>query len=441
MPLHWVVLVVFCLAYLFIIISRHHRAKALWIGVGVMMLAGIILRGQDADGALRPVNILLNPRAINWNVMGILAGAMLIADFFIESRVPVLLADLVAERCKSAHIALLGVCLLSGLISIFVDNVTTVLIVAPVALVIAKRSGMSPVPFLIGMAVSSNLQGAGTLIGDPPSMLLASHMTNYHEPFTFNDFFIHRGRPSMFFVMQAGALASLAVLYVIFRRHRHAMPKVEEEKPKTWVPTLFIVAMVAHLALASVFDPKFVWLAGAGNVFLALILLAWSASRDRALVGRIIRRYDVSTLAFLAGVFVMAYAMNSFGWVAAIARGIEAMVGESSFAAFTTIVWFSVLVSAFIDNIAYVALMLPVTSALALAMDVDPFLYAGGLLVGACLGGNITPVGAACNVVACGILRREGHAVSFWEFVKIGLPFTLAATGAGYAFLWLVWGA
>ena len=102
--------------------------------------------------------------------------------------------------------------------------------------------------------------------------------------------------------------------------------------------------------------------------------------------------------------------------------------------------WFSVLVSAFVDNIAYVALMLPVTTKLASAIGGSPFLYAAGLLVGACLGGNITPVGAACNVVACGILRREGYAVSFWEFVKIGLPFTLAATGAGYAFVWLVWG-
>lgn len=440
MQLDWVVLVIFCLAYLFIIISKHHRAKALWIGVGLMMLAGLILRGQDAKGYLAPLNVFFNPRAINWNVMGILAGAMLIADFFIESRVPVLLADLLAERCKSAHMALLGVCMLSGFISIFVDNVTTVLIVAPVALVIAKRTGMSPVPFLIGMAVSSNLQGAGTLIGDPPSMLLASHITNYHEPFTFNDFFFHQGKPSMFFVMQAGAIASFIVLYVIFRGHKHAMPKVEEEKPNTWVPTVFIAAMVAHLALASVFDPGFVWLAGAGNAALALILLVWTVRRDRALVKKIIKRYDLPTLTFLAGIFVMAYVMNSFGWVAAIARGIEAVVGDSPFMAFTVIVWFSVLVSAFIDNIAYVALMLPVTSALAESIGGPPFLYAAGLLVGACLGGNITPVGAACNVVACGILRREGHAVSFWEFVKIGLPFTLAATGAGYAFVWLVWG-
>jgi len=438
--LDWVVLAVFCLVYLFIIISRHHRAKALWAGVVVLMIMRLLLKDQDPAGYLKPAAVFFGAKSVNWNVIGILAGAMLIADFFIESRVPVLLADLLASRCRSVHTALLGVCVLSGFVSIFVDNVTTVLIVAPVALVIAKRSGMSPVPFLVGMAVSSNLQGAGTLIGDPPSMLLAGHFTGRGTPFTFNDFFIHQGRPSMFFVMQAGALASFVVLYLIFRRYRHAMPAVEKVKPKTWVPTIVIAAMVTHLVLASVFDPGFVWLAGAGNVTLGLMLCAWSGRRDWKLVKRVLKRYDLPTLFFLAGIFAMAYAMDSFGWVAAIARGIEAIVGNSPFMAFTVIVWFSVLVSAFIDNIAYVALMLPVTSELASAIGGPPFLYAAGLLVGACLGGNITPVGAACNVVACGILRREGHPVSFWEFVKIGLPFTLAATGAGYVFVWLVWG-
>jgi len=99
-----------------------------------------------------------------------------------------------------------------------------------------------------------------------------------------------------------------------------------------------------------------------------------------------------------------------------------------------------VLVSAFVDNIAYVALMLPVTSMLSTSVGGSPFLYAAGLLIGACLGGNITPIGASCNVVACGILRREGRPVSFWQFARIGLPFTLAATTAGYLFIWVVFG-
>ncbi len=432
MQLRYVVLIVVALVYAFIIVSRHHRAKAIWTGAALLALAGLLLRDQDPGGHLTVGWILF--QGIDWNVMGILAGAMLIADFFIESGVPILLADLLAARCRSVHTALLSICVLSGFVSIFVDNVTTVLIVSPVALVIARRAEVSPVPFLIGMAVSSNLQGAGTLIGDPPSMLLASHFK-----LTFNDFFWHQGRPSMFFVMQAGAVASLIVLYVIFRKYRHPMPNIERVKPKTWLPTIFVLLMVTHLALSSVFDPEFVWLAGTGNAILGLTLLALSGWREEGLVKKLFKRYDFPTLTFLAGIFVMADAMVQFGWVAQIALGIERLVGDSPFLAFTVVVWFSVLVSAFIDNIAYVALMLPVTSALAAQLGVTPFLLAAGLLVGSCLGGNITPVGAACNVVACGILRREGHPISFWQFTRIGLPFTLAATGAGYAFVWLVW--
>ena len=430
--LKWIVLAIFAAVYLFFCLSRHHRAAALWIGIGLMMLIGFLLKDAKASEHLTFRTVFLS--AINWNVIGILAGAMVIADLFIESRVPVLLADLLAAHCRSAHMALLGVCVLSGFISIFVDNVTTVLIVAPVALVIARRTNMSPVPFLIGMAVSSNLQGAATLIGDPPSMLLASHFK-----LTFNDFFVYHGRLSMFFVMQGGAIASFLVLYLIFRRHRHAMPQVEKEKPKTWVPALMIVVMVTFLASSSYLDPDFVWLAGTGNAVLGVLALCWSVSRDRAATKRIIKRYDFATIAFLAGIFVMAYAMDRFGWVAAIADGIQSVVGTNKFMAFTLIVWFSVVVSAFIDNIAYVALMLPVASQLALTIGGHPFLYAAGLLVGSCLGGNITPIGAACNVVAVGILRKEGRAVSFWEFAKIGLPFTIAATGAGYVLVWLLW--
>ena len=442
LQLRWIVLAAFVLVYGFLCLSKHYRATSIWVGIGLMVLARYLLKGQDADGSLSVRYVFLG--AINWNVIGILAGAMLLADRFIESRVPVLLADLIALRCRSAHMALLGVCVLSGFISIFVDNVTTVLIVAPVALVIAKRTNLSPVPFLVGLAISSNLQGAATLIGDPPSMLLAGHFK-----MTFNEFFFYRGdpivttegigRPSMFFVMQAGAVASFAVLYFIFRRHRHGMPPVEIEKPKSWGPTILIVVMVAFLASSSVFDPDFVWLAGTGNAVLGAAVLVGLWVRNPSESKKLLKRYDLPTILFLAGIFVMAKEMEMFGWVAAIASGIRALVGQNQFMAYTLIVWFSVLVSAFIDNIAYVALMLPVAGELAATIGGHPFLYAGGLLVGACLGGNITPIGAACNVVSVGILRREGHPISFWDFAKIGLPFTLAATVAGYLVLWAVW--
>ena len=432
MHLRWIVLAIFVLVYVFLCVSSRYRATGLWIGIAVLVLARYLLDGQDPQGALTLRAVFCD--AVNWNVIGVLAGAMLIADLFMASGVPMLLADLIVDRCATVRMALVTVCVFAGFISAFVDNVTTVLLVSPIALAIAKRTGVSPVPILIGIAISANLQGAATLIGDPPSMILAGFFK-----LTFNDFFFYQGRPSLFFAIQVGAVVSAFVLYFVFRRHRQAMQPVEIVQPKTWVPVFFISVMILFLASSSYFDPGFRWLAGTGNVVIGSLAFGWGMLHDREQAKQIVTRYDFPTVLFLAGIFVITYAMERFGWVKAIADLIASVVGGNKFAAYTLIVWISVLISAFIDNIAYVALMLPVAQNLAGTVGGHPFLYAAGLLIGACLGGNITPIGASCNVVAVGVLRRTGHTVSFWQFAKIGLPFTLAATLAGYIFIWLFW--
>jgi Na+/H+ antiporter NhaD/arsenite permease-like protein len=430
--MRWVVLAVFSAVYVYLCVGKHWRNAVMWGGIAAIVACGYALGDLGPDRAISPWSLLTD--SVSWNVIGVLAGAMMIADLFRLSRVPVLLADLIVDRCRTANMALLGVCALAGAVSAFVDNVTTVLLIAPVAFVVAGRAGLSPVPFLIGMACAANLQGAATLIGDPPSMMLAGFYK-----LSFNDFFVRQGRPSIFFAIQAGAVAAFVVLYFIFRRHSHAVTPIEVERPKTWAPTVFIGAMVAFLASASYFDPGFVWLAGTGNVLLGLVALGWAARFHRDDARQAIRDYNVPTVFFLTGIFVVTYMMERFGWVRVIADGVAAVVGKNEFAAYTLIVWISVLVSAFIDNIAYCAIMLPVTKALGESVGGPPFLYAAGLLIGTCLGGNITPIGASCNVVAVGLLRREGHHVSFWQFARIGLPFTTAATLAGYLFVWVFW--
>ena len=431
--LRWIILVLFAGTYLFLCASKGYRARGLWIGVLLMLVARFLFPEGDAGGALEPGTVLT--QAISWNVLGVLAGAMLIADLFMDSGVPLLLADRLAAHCRSTGWALLGVCAFGGLVSAFVDNVTTVLLMAPVALAIAKRAGTQPLPVLVGLAVCANLQGAATLIGDPPSMLMAGYLH-----LGFNDFFVYQGRPSIFFAIQAGAVCGLTVLYGFFRGNRSPMAHLGVPPPKTWGPVAFILALIGFLASSSAFDPGFSWLAGTGSVLLGALALAWYGWRFPNDIQAVLRRYNLATIAFLAGIFVLAYAMERLGWVQVIADGIAATVGTNRFLAYTLVVWVSVLVSAFVDNIAYVALMLPVTHMLETSVGGSAFLYAAGLLIGACLGGNITPVGASCNVVTCGILQREGYPVSFWQFARIGLPFTLAATLAGYLFLWFVWG-
>ncbi|HPD16429.1 MAG TPA: SLC13 family permease [Planctomycetota bacterium] len=430
--LAWIVLAVFVVVYGWLCFATGHRVKVLWAGVVALVAARYLLPGQDPQGAFTLAAIARE--GISWNVLGVLAGAMMIADLFMRSGVPVLLADRIAERCRTARAALVAVCVFSGFISAFVDNVTTVLLVAPVALAMAQRTGAHPVPLLVGIAVSANLQGAATLIGDPPSMLLAAEFR-----LGFNDFFVHQGKPAIFFAIQVGAAVSALALFFIFRREREPMAHLEVTPPKTWVPVGFIAVMIAFLASSSRFDPDFVWLAGTGNVILGALAFAWGLWREPKEAKEVLKRYDVPTVFFLAGIFAIAYAMNCFGWVKAIADGIARLVGGNQFAAYTLIVWLSVAVSAFVDNIAYVAVMLPVAKGLAASVGGEPFLYAAGLLIGACIGGNITPIGASCNVVAVGVLRRQGHKVTFGQFARIGLPFTLAATTAAYLFVWVFW--
>ena len=432
MTLKGLILLVFVLVYLFLVVSRKHRAKALWVAIVALMVAALF---SDHESRSQLGIRALFLHAVNWNVLGIFAGTLILAELFIDSRVPVLLADLLIDRSRTTGWAMLWVCALSSFISIFVENVATVLIVAPVALEVARRLKVTPVPFIIGIAVSSNLQGTATLIGDPPSMLLAAH-----AKMNFNDFIWFRGRPSVFFAVQAGALASLIVLYMLFRKFREPVVRLPVEKPTSWVPTALLVLLIVDLGCSSLVDPDFRWFAGASTMAFGLAGLGWCLKRDRGQAKDVLKRFDWSTTFFLAGVFAMAHALEKFGHVSDLAAVIGRMVGDNVFLAFTCVVWFSVLVSAFIDNVPYTAVMLGVVAGLSRDMGLpNDYLLAFGLLIGACLGGNITPIGASANIVAVGILRREGHPITFGRFVKIGLPFTVVATLAGYLFIWLVW--
>ena len=434
-------IIVFSLVYVFLAVSKKYRARALWAGVLVLALLGVYVSGEGvslwgrAASSARQVFFL-----INWNVMGIFAGVLLVAEFFILTKVPVLLSDILVDRSRNVGQAILLVCLLTSFVSVFVENVATVLIIAPLALQISQRLKISPVPFLIGIAIASNLQGTATLVGDPPSMILASHMK-----LNFNDFFIYRGRLGIFFAVQVGAVFSFVVLWLFYRKYKQPAIYIEKEKVTSWVPTIMLVAMITSLALVPVLEKAGLHLS-AGMIcctFGALTML-WAVVRDRPGAWKVIRKYDYRTVAFLMGVFALVgtLGLEQVGLIDDIKDFMMGLVGNSRALAFVVVVGFSVIFSAFIDNVPYLTAMLPVVTKLSaeLGGDAGNPLLPFGLLVGACLGGNITPIGAAANVVAVGQLRREGYPVGFWEFAKIGLPFTIAATIPAAIFLWLVWG-
>ncbi len=414
-------LVIFILAYIFFVFLPHKRTYIAVVGSLLLILTGVVSL-KDAFFA------------INWNVMGIFVGTLVVADIFMESRVPAYVAEVIVDKAKNTAWAILLICLLTGFISAFVENVATVLIVAPIALALAKKLQINPMKMMIAIAVSSNLQGTATLIGDPPSMLLGGF-----AKMNFGDFFFYKGRPSIFFAVELGAFVSFFVLYYIFRNQRQKMRLIPVEKVKSWVPTMILVSLVITLALSSFFDTGFSYMAGILCMIAAAISFVWDKLANKGSIAHGIRSLDWETTFFLMGIFILVGSIALTGWIEVTANFLSGIVGKNIFLGYTLIVFMSVILSAFIDNVPFLAAMLPVAISMSDKLQINPSLFLFGLLIGASLGGNITPIGASANIVACSLLKKEGIEVKFKDFMKIGIPFTLAAVTAAYLFIWFIW--
>jgi len=432
-------LVVFILAYGCFIFSDKSKP---WVACG----AGVLLLALYAAGALAPARaetsavLFFLTHVIRWNMLGLMLGMMVISKIFEDSRIPAVLAEGLVKRCRDTRSALFWVAMLTGFFSIFLCNASCVLLIAPVALSLTRKLNVNPVRPLICLAIVSNLQGTATLIGDPPSMLLAGHMK-----LGFNDFFFYHGKPSIFWAIQAGALASAGVVWFVLRRGNQRIEAIEPERARSWFPAWVITLLVAVLACASSFDRHFSWLAGTAALAFAVVAGVWFLRARWGTLNDLLRSVDWQTLFFLVGMFVMVQALSDAGWLQRMADGIAVVSKGNVFAAFCTVVGVSVVVSAVVDNMPFLVAMIPVAERVAQRFATDGSagnvpLFMFGLLAGACLGGNITPIGASANIVAMGILRREGHTVLFGSFMRIGVPFTIAAVLAGCGLIWLVWG-
>lgn len=361
-----------------------------------------------------------------------------LVQLFIDSRMPDRLADMIMEKVPNIQWAAVCLSLFAGLISAFVDNVATVLMIAPVALQICKKLKTNPIPFIIGIAVSSNLQGAATLVGDTTAIMLGSALD-----MSFIDFFWYQGKPSIFFAVELGAVLSAVILYYIFRKEKEPIPKSEHmTEVSDYVPTILLVGMIALLILASFIPNKPEITNGLTCCALLVIGIVYNFIRNKNLDSVLspIKAIDFDTIGLLVGLFLMIGGISNMGVIDAAAELLASAGGSNVFVLYTVIVWASVIISAFIDNIPYVATMIPVITGLASALGIDPTPLLFGLLSGATLGGNITPIGASANIAGIGILRREGYDVKNSDFFKIGIPFTLAAIIPAYIYIWVLYG-
>ena len=374
--------------------------------------------------------------AIDFNVLMMIAGTMGLVSLFIESKMPSLLADLVMEKVSNVRWAAVCLSLFAGVISAFVDNVATVLMVAPVALEICKKLKTNPVPFIISIAVSSNLQGAATLVGDTTAIMLGSY-----ADMSFLDFFWYQGKPSIFFAVELGAILSAVIIYFLFRKEKGAVSK---ENPRTqvtdYVPSVLLVGTIVLLIAASFIPNKPDITNGLICIGLMVVGLAYNYSKKKTADAVLapLKEIDFQTIGLLVGLFLMIGGITNMGVIDAAANLLAKLGGGNIFLLYTVIVWASVLISAFIDNIPYVATMLPVIQGLAATLGIDPTLLYFGLLSGATLGGNCTPIGASANIAGIGILRKDGHEVKNSDFFRIGIPFTLAAIVPAYIYFWLL---
>lgn len=418
-----IAIIIFVLMYVLMVILPKRRAIVALSAAAIMIIAQVL-----------PIGKVLT--AIDWNVLMMLFGTMVIVDYFIESKMPNRIAEVLLRISKNVLWVTIIMSLFSGLISAFIDNVATVLMVAPVGLAICKKLKINPVPMIISIAVSSNLQGAATLVGDTTSIMLAAA-----DNMNFNDFFVMNGKPGMFFAVELGALLTVPIMMILFRKNTQPVNSTEHTPVTDYVPTITMLGHVVLLIIASFIPDTHPCTNGFICMACGVLTIVWELIKQKSTAGmkHSLKALDYDTMLLLTGLFIVIASIREAGLIDDIAGFIANVGGTNKFLLFTIIVWGSVVISAFIDNIPYVATMLPLLAGVAAATNVEPHFLYFGLLVGATLGGNLTPIGASANITGVGMLRKEGYEVSFGDFMKIGVPFTLTAVITGYLFVWIFW--
>ena len=398
--LKWIVLAVAGLMYFFVILFQEKKvwftsiAAVLLFILGTFLFPNSIFNPQENYFAIC-THVL--GELINWNVLLIYIGSMIIASLFIYSKVPSRIADRLVAVSPNTGIAVILILAMTGIISIFVENVATVLVMAPIALSLSKKLKLNPVPFLIGLAVMSNLEGTATLVGDPPSMIFASY-----AGYNFNDFFMKDGRISIFFFIQAGLIAGCLFFYFIFGKVREKV-QVEKDDVISYFPLVLLLVMIFGLAGISFFSSELGYSSGIFVFSLGVIGLLWYKICQKKNVGELwtlIKELDWETIFFLIGIFVVVGAISETGLLDDFASFLAKITGGSKLLGFVLILLFSILISGFVDNVPYIIVMLPVAGTLAVNIGIAKELYMFALLIGSCLGGNLTPFGASANVVA-----------------------------------------
>ncbi len=416
MDVKWLTLAIFVVCYGLIL---WRKVTISYVSVAsAALLVGI--------GALAPRTALLE--AIDWNVISIYWGFLMVSIVFSESGVPARLANHLARRSRTEGGALLALCVLAAFLSAFMENVGVTLMMVPIGFALAKAAGSPPGKYLVSIACSSNIVTTVTMIADPPALILARQ-----TGMTFFNFYWFHGKLGLGMISIIAVAAGFVVLYLTtLRRMKGSVHVAAEKVGMRVVPAVLFVGGIIALAIAPYVGIAIGYIGLAVGVF-ALLVVGKGARR-------VVAEFDWHSLAYIIGIFVVVGAVNHVGLLEDLADAIVRLGVSSPALALTFLIWLAVALSSFVDNVPFTMLMIPVCLHIADAIGMAnafPLLF--GMLVGTGLGGNLTPVGATANVFACGALEKAGHKVRIGEFVRIGGVFSISAVGTAQLLLHLIW--
>jgi Na+/H+ antiporter NhaD/arsenite permease-like protein len=414
---------VFVCAYVLIATEWVHRVVVALAGAALMLLFQIV----DAHEAFFSEEF-----GIEWNVIFLLFGMMIIVGVLRHTGVFEYLAIWSAKRAKGRPFAVMALLILiTAGASALLDNVTTLLLVAPVTILIAERLGAPAVPFVIAEVLASNIGGTATLVGDPPNIIIAAEAGLSYTDFLTNLLPIVLVLLVVFLLMARRTFASALTF------HPDRVAEVMElDEREALVPGPLLPRALAVLAIVTLgfvlqeqldYDPSVVALLGGG-----VLLLVARSDPDRYLA-----EVEWHTLAFFMGLFIMVGALVKTGVIEELAAWVIDVTGGDLFAATMLILVVSAVLSAIVDNIPYVATMAPLVAQLAATIPGDTTVLWWALALGADLGGNATSIGASANVVALGVADRAGFRIRFVEFLRYGVPVTLVTVAISAVYLWL----
>jgi len=404
-----------------------------YVALGVAILAIFL--------GLLPLNKILN--YIDIDVIGLIIGMSIMTVFIELSGLAELTASIISKYVHRPSLVILSLSLTAGIISIALENVSVVLIMAPIAFTLASKLKVDPKILIIGIALASNLSGSATMIGDPQAIITAGYFK-----LAFGDFIVYNGKPSMFFfTLAALILACISLTYMASTKYIdkgntqiYSVMKVSNRIDKAFVfeTVIFLSIKIILLTLRNELGiplslAAFVAIAGLSTV--RLIIHKDVDSVIKALKGG----FEWRVALFLIGVFTIAGSFSEQGLANDLAMLISFVGGRDLFLITSALVWLSVIASAFIDNVPYIATMLPVVESLQRILGVNPIVLAWALLLGATLGGNLTYIGASANVVAVRLLEKKGFQTTFIEFIRLSVPFNTVSVLSGWLLYELTW--